>query len=460
VIQRKFAVALIMTVLALSAACGGGEQALPTAAPETGAKFSPDLEPQTQSFMLRLASPDVNLVTDSDLVSVSGVASPDATVSVNGHLALPDAQGKFSISLGRPETRNPMAPNPFVIEVVATSITGEYESRIRPVIFSDGSGVFGEVIAAAPSEITIQTVSGPVTLALDASTTVRIHGWDSPSASNITSGTPVAALTDGPRAISVLAVPVRPVRTRHFTGLVAGSESASSGFGKIVTLRDDTGRQVTAIAADGLDSAPVGELVTVVLEQDLSTGSLTITAFDRAIAGAERLNEALVLRRDTGAAESSADTNALGWRLVEHGVRNLSMLVNGRREAMAEANAFYAGLFSKHDIGTPSADVTGLVSSIDSGSGQVTVQPDSGPSVMVKLSDTTQVALFGERVRSGQFRRFVDATGSQRGQGRGPGNPHGGRNRRSHHHDLGRRHRAADIVPNRRSRYFLEWRTR
>ena len=393
-IPRKLAIALSIAALALFAACGGQDQVpSPTATPEAEAKSVPDLEPQTQSLMLRLTSPDVDLVTDSDLVAVTGVASPDATVSVNGLLAFLDAQGRFSITIDRPQNENPAA-----IEVVASSITGEYKTQVLPVIFANAPGVFGSVTEVTQSEITIQTGSGPVTLALDASTNVQIHGWDSPSASKIAPGTPVAVLTDGLRAISVLAVPGRPVRTRHFTGLVTGSDSARN-----LTLTDDSGWQVTAIVADGLEAAPIGELVTAVLEQDLSTGSLTVTAFDRAISGAERLGEALVLEQDAGGPEPSANTSALRWRLVEHGVRNISMLVNGNSETMAEANEFYAGLFSKHQVGAASADVTGLVLSIDTGDGRVAVQPVSGPAVMVKLSDTTEVALFGERVRSGQL---------------------------------------------------------
>ena len=397
-IPQKLAIGFSIAVLTLLTACGGGEQVLPAATPEPETKVVSDQEPRHQSLMLRLTSPEVDLITDLDLVSVSGVTSPDATVSVNGRLALPDAQGKFSISLDRPKSGNPMT-----VEVVASSITGEYESRVRPVIFSDGSGVFGSVTAVTPSKITILTDSGPVTLGYDAATTVRMHGWDSPSAADIAMGTSVAVLADGSRALSVLAVPGRPVRTRHFTGMVAGTGSAGSGFGPSLTLRDDSGRQITATTADGLDPAPVGELVTVVLVQDLSKGSLTVAAFDTAIAGAGRLNEALALTQEVGASESAANRSALRGRLIEHGVRNMSMLVNGRREAVAKTNEFYAILFSQHQIGAPSADVTGLVSTIDSGTGRVTVQPESGPAVMVKLSETTQVAFFGERIRSGQL---------------------------------------------------------
>ncbi|MCH8296528.1 MAG: hypothetical protein IH873_00540 [Chloroflexi bacterium] len=400
--RQRLAITLIAAVLALSTACGGEEQGLPTATPAAETKtVAPNLEPQTQALTLRIASPEINLVTGSDRVTVSGVTSPDATLSVNGLLALPDAQGRFSISLDRFQSENPL-----VIEVVATSITGESKSQVRPVIFSDGSGgsgVFGTVTSVTPSEITLQTGSGPVTLSLDAATTAGIHGWESPSVSNIAQGTLVAVMTDGSRAVSVLAVPGRPVRTRHFTGLVVASDTGGS-----LTLRDDSGWQVTATAIDGLDAAPVGELVTAVLEQDLSTGSLTVTAFDRALAGAERLYDALALNQDIDSPEASANMTALRWRLAEHGVRNLSMLVNGqpyegRREAIASADEVYAKLFSKHRIGAPSADVTGLVTSIDSGTGQVTVQPTSGPAVMVRISDTTPVALFGERVRSGQL---------------------------------------------------------
>ena len=214
-IQQRLAIALSMAVLALLTACGGEEQVLPTATPEAGTKSVPVLEPKAQSLILSLASPDVNLVTDSDLVSVSGVASPDATVSVNGRLVLPDAQGRFSITVDRPKSGNPMA-----VEVVATSITGEYEFQVRPVIFSNGSGLFGAVTAVTTSEITILTGSGPVTLTLHASTTVRIHGWESPSASDIASGTPVAVLTAAQAGwLSMLKVRTSPGSLSAPTGM-------------------------------------------------------------------------------------------------------------------------------------------------------------------------------------------------------------------------------------------------
>ena len=416
--RQRLALTLVTVVLGLAAACGGDEQVVPTATPITQTKSIQRVEPQSQALMLHLASPEINLVTGLDGIIVSGVTSPDATLSVNGRLALPDGQGNFSVGVDLSDTHNPL-----IIEVVATAITGETESQVRPVIFSDDTsgsgkaGLFGTVTTATPSELTVQTASGPVSLSIDDSTAVSIHGWKSPSVSNIARGALVAVMADGPRAESVLAVVSRPMRTRHFTGVVTGSEPAGPNTAGSLTLRDGFGREITAITAygspGGTDTAPVGEVVTAVLEQDLSTGNLTVTGIDRALDGAERLNNALALNQDIDSPEASANMTALRWRLAEHGVRNLSLLVNsqpqqGRQDAIDHADDTYAKSFSEHHIGAPSADVTGLVTSIATSLGTgttrlITVKPASGQPVMVKLSDTTPVALFGERIKSGQL---------------------------------------------------------
>ena len=403
-IRQRLTIALVLAVLGLVAACGGEEQAAPTSTPKPEARPAPKIEHQSQALMLRLHSPEVNLVTELDRVFVSGVTSPDATISVNGRLALPDHDGNFMVYLDRDTTSNPL-----IIEVVATSITGETESAILPVIFSDGGealGVFGTVTSVSPAELTLQTTSGQISLATDSETTVTIHGWRSPSVTNIAKGTFVAAMTDGQHADSVLAVLTRPAQTRHFTGILAGIDDPGS-----LTLQGNSGRQITAITSeisDFLGLASVGEVVTAVLKQDLATGDLTVTAIDRALAGAERLNAALALNQQIDSVQASTNISALRWRLAEHGVGNLTMLVDSQpydapENALKRAGEFYAKVFSENQIGAPSADVTGLVTSIDSAKGQITVQPVSGQPVMVKISANTPVALFGERVKSGQL---------------------------------------------------------
>ena len=403
-IRQRLTIALVLAALGLVAACGGEEQAAPTSTPEPEARPAPKIEHQSQALMLRLHSPEVNLVTELDRVFVSGVTSPDATISVNGRLALPDHDGNFMVNLDRDTTSNPL-----IIEVVATSITGETESAILPVIFSDGGealGVFGTVTSVSPAELTLETTSGQISLATDSETTVTIHGWGSPSVSNIAKGTLVAAMTDGQHADSVLAVLTRPAQTRHFTGILAGIDDSGN-----LTLQDNSGRQITAITSeisDFIGLTSVGEVVTAVLKQDLATGDLTVTAIDRALAGAERLNAALALNQQIDSVQASTNISALRWRLAEHGVGNLTMLVDSQpydatEGALKGAGEFYAKVFSENQIGTPSADVTGLVTSIDSAKGQITVQPVSGQPVMVKISANTPVAFFGERVKSGQL---------------------------------------------------------
>ena len=403
-IRQRLTIALVLAALGLVAACGGEEQAAPTSTPEPEARPAPKIEHQSQALMLRLHSPEVNLVTELDRVFVSGVTSPDATISVNGRLALPDHDGNFMVNLDRDTTSNPL-----IIEVVATSIIGETESAILPVIFSDGGealGVFGTVTSVSPAELTLETTSGQISLATDSETTVTIHGWGSPSVSNIAKGTLVAAMTDGQHADSVLAVLTRPAQTRHFTGILAGIDDSGN-----LTLQDNSGRQITAITSeisDFIGLTSVGEVVTAVLKQDLATGDLTVTAIDRALAGAERLNAALALNQQIDSVQASTNISALRWRLAEHGVGNLTMLVDSQpydatEGALKGAGEFYAKVFSENQIGTPSADVTGLVTSIDSANGQITVQPVSGQPVMVKISANTPVAFFGERVKSGQL---------------------------------------------------------
>ncbi|MCD5403612.1 MAG: hypothetical protein LR097_07315, partial [Dehalococcoidia bacterium] len=126
------------------------------------------------------------------------------------------------------------------------------------------------------------------------------------------------------------------------------------------------------------------------------------------LAGAERLNAALALNQQIDSVQASTNISALRWRLAEHGVGNLTMLVDSQPYDAAEgalkaAGEFYAKVFSENQIGAPSADVTGLVTAIDSAKGHITVQPVSGQPVMVKISANTPVALFGERVKSGQL---------------------------------------------------------
>lgn len=422
--RQRWVIALIMVVLALLAACSSEIKVEPTLTPTPKAKTVQNVEPQAQSLMLKLTSPETNLITDAKSVSVTGITSPDATLSVNGRLVLPNADGIFSTEFELSNLQNPL-----VVNVIATSIAGEYESIVRPVVYlneptisqsysgTGKSALFGIVTSVTPSEIIVNTASGPVTLMTNASTVVSIHGWDAPLPTNLANGTLVTVMTDGKHALSALAVLTRPAQTRHFTGIVIGSGSAGDPETQTLTLMDDSGRQITATAigdlAQEFNPAPVGKLVTAVLKQDLATGSLVVTAVDWALDAANRIYDALALNQSANSPESTTNITALRWRLAEHGVRNVSMLINGlpydgSEEAINGANEVYSKIFSEHHIGAPAADVTGLVTAIATSIGAsetklVTVQPKSGQPVKVKISGATPVALFGELIKSGQL---------------------------------------------------------
>ncbi len=103
---------------------------VPTATPEPGAPAGPTPMPQSAALDLDVTFPPEDMIVDSETITVTGIASPDATVSVNGNLAIPDADGRFSLELIISPDENPLA-----IEVIATSVAGEELSLVRTVIF-------------------------------------------------------------------------------------------------------------------------------------------------------------------------------------------------------------------------------------------------------------------------------------------------------------------------------------
>ena len=102
----------------------------PPSATEPASTPGPSPVPQTAALQLEVTFPPEDMVVDKDVITVTGISSPDATVSINGRLAIPDAAGHFSLELIIFPDDNPLA-----IEVIATSIAGEELSLVRTVIF-------------------------------------------------------------------------------------------------------------------------------------------------------------------------------------------------------------------------------------------------------------------------------------------------------------------------------------
>lgn len=86
--------------------------------------------PQTAALKLEVTSPRDNAVVSSPTITVAGLTSPDAAVSVNGRLVTPDPDGRFAADLSVT-----LADNPLPIEVIATSISGEQRWLVLTVIY-------------------------------------------------------------------------------------------------------------------------------------------------------------------------------------------------------------------------------------------------------------------------------------------------------------------------------------
>ena len=151
-LTAKFAATMLSVLISISLACGSdGEPPAPSVRPTpastpTELTHVPTIKPldsptntpitpvvlsdQSPSLILEVTSPPGDLAVFDSVINVAGTTTPDATLSVNGVLAPPDAQGLFSLDLPMSSGENPLS-----IEVIATSISGEKLSVVRSVIF-------------------------------------------------------------------------------------------------------------------------------------------------------------------------------------------------------------------------------------------------------------------------------------------------------------------------------------
>ena len=87
------------------------------------------LPPQPAELLLEVTAPEDNIVVDTREITVTGRASPDATVTVNGQLAQIDEFGDFLTPL--PVS---LVAGPNLIEVIASDLDGEVRSQVITVI--------------------------------------------------------------------------------------------------------------------------------------------------------------------------------------------------------------------------------------------------------------------------------------------------------------------------------------
>ena len=259
---------------------------------------------------------------------------------------------------------------------------------------------------AGETDITLDTANGPVKLTATTETVVRIPGWETASIDDLNAGDPVAVVASQGRALRILVRADQPVRTRHFTGVL--TSVAEDGA---VSLRSPEGERLSAaVAGDVADLRP-GELLTVVLQQDLPTGGLLVTGLDRAISSLDRIQSALEQAERSNAA---ATLKALVRRLEENSTRHLTALEDTaqvadpslaaglRREVDRVKGAYAAGL-TRFGARPPSAQVTGVITSIDEQRRRITVAPRQRDAVEVAIADGATIDFRGRELGLGQL---------------------------------------------------------
>ena len=275
---------------------------------------------------------------------------------------------------------------------------------------SPQTGIFGEVVGitgdhpravAGETDITLDTANGPVEITANPGTAIRVPGLEQPTVNDIPLGSAVAVLAANGQAVSILVIPVQPVRSRHFTGIVTGV-----GEDGVIDIQDADGRTISSVSAGDPSILKPGDLVTAVLEQDLSTGSLLITGLDRALDNLKRIEVALERAEKTQAA---GKLSALRQRLNENADRHLTLaqdVLAGTdpsrhsqfQERLTEAQNAYARGMSRFGAGKPSATVSGIVTSIGLERKLLTVQPSRLPAVQVIIDGATAIRFQGRDI--------------------------------------------------------------
>jgi hypothetical protein len=216
---------------------------------------------------------------------------------------------------------------------------------------------------------------------------------------SIAVGDSVAVLASGGQALSILVRTPLPVRTRHFTGVVTSSDDDGT-----IGIQNQDGDHLSAQALGDTPGLRLGELVTAVVEQDLSTGGLLITGLDRAVDSLERLEAAFGRAPRSNVA---TDMASLQRRLAENSARHLTILEQASqklapslrrrvRDQFASVLRTYGSAFSRYGVGAPEAEASGIITAIDGQGRRVTISPRGLEPVEVAVTGDTTIE-FPER---------------------------------------------------------------
>ena len=374
---------------------------VPTPTPEPPPPSTPTTTPrpipQPKELSNTVASSG-NLAVRTSTYSISGTASPDATVSANGQLATVEPSGSF-------ETNIPLIAGPNLIEIVASDLSGIVLPRVITVVLTETANeeaLFGQVLDVVGSslgvvDITLDTTEGVQRVGTTLNTRVEFPGRDRFSAADISQGDSLAILAGESggqlQALSILVKPPAPVFHSHVSGAVL--QAAESR----ITIMDRHGNVITADLSPTAGEFFQGNVVTAALRHDPKTGSLTVMGTEEAERSLERLVEAFRLAITAGARDNQEN---LGQRLIAATSGHLTTLqeyVNRGNPAatfiLAQAIGVHGSTLSGFGLGAPTLTLSGAIQTLNTVVGAVVVAPREGSPVPVNLTGATAITLFG-----------------------------------------------------------------
>ena len=100
---------------------------IPTPAPVPTATATPEDSLPSELF-LEITEPADESIVSQSIVTVRGLTTPDAILSVSGQTVDVDAQGGFAVEIT-------LEPGPNIIELVASNLEGAEESALLSLIY-------------------------------------------------------------------------------------------------------------------------------------------------------------------------------------------------------------------------------------------------------------------------------------------------------------------------------------
>lgn len=347
---------------------------------------------------------EVTGAAGAQVLNILGRTSPDATVSVNGQMAVVDETGAF----GMPQFLK-LAEGPNLVELIASDLAGQVLSRVFTTISDPvNRGLSGRVtgIASPAPGLTVITLDagseGVQRVEATETTAVRVPGRRISSAADISVGDFLALTAKGAgdslEAIRILVRPERPTVYAHFTGSKVGSGEDR------ISMLDRHGNLITVDLPEEGSVITSGLVVTAVIRQDLKTDGLSILATESADEKVRRLVGALTTAVSSGSTEVQGN---LKVRLTEATTGHLTTLheVLFRvdpsirfvfADALKAARVRHLDRLNGFGLAPPTAMLTGVIQDVAAGGAAAFVSPFPGIEEEVNVKGDTRIRFFGE----------------------------------------------------------------